>query len=94
MTLASVRRINLLFDEVSSTSSSSSVDMCDHLNKCWTELLVGFGMSTSTDSEVFQVAFDMIATTKRERGVMTVVEADLLRNFFRNEAIKQINDLP
>ena len=86
MTLASARHLSQSVSHPSTTSDSSDSGglIRKHLDTCWRELLIEFGMCS--DSEVFQVAFDMIATTKRERGVMTIVEADLLRNFFRNMA--------
>lgn len=43
-------------------------------------------VNTSECSEVFRVAFNMLATTKRERGSMTVAEADIMRQFFKDVA--------
>ena len=92
MTLASVRHIYSASNQIlissdsrdHTTTTSSILDTLarKHLEKCWAELLTEFGMSSP--GEVFEVAYGMIATTKRERGVITVAEADLLRGFFRS----------
>ena len=52
--------------------------------------MIKISNSETKSLNVYTVAFDMIASSNRERDTMTAEEGEILREFFRQKARTQI----
>lgn len=74
--------------------NANKIQQRNYVENVWSHLLLQFGMLKPSGEindkkdqlNAFQVAFDMIASSNKERGPMTAEEGEVLREYFRQIA--------